>query len=91
MGYMDKTTKNFVIFAWTIVIAPPSVWLGWTVIQQEQLNMRRFDRERPCRARAKADWPLPIRGTDDIIRKGKWVEKCQNSTLPVDQVEFPPS
>ena len=85
---MDQATKNFVIFAWTIVIAPPSAWLGWTVIQQEQVNMRRFERGTPCRARDR-DWPFSINSTEDSIPKGEWIEKCTNSTLAVDQVEFP--
>ena len=85
---MDQATKHFVIFDWTMVIAPPSAWLGWTVIQQEQVNMRRFDRGTPCSVRAR-DWPFPINSTEDSIPKGEWIEKCTNSTLAVDQVEFP--
>ena len=85
---MEKGTKNFVIFACTIVIAPPSAWLGWTVIQQEQVNMRRFERGTPCRDRGR-DWPFPTNSTEGYIPKGEWIEKCKNPTLPVDQVEFP--
>ena len=51
---------------------------------------RRDDRDNPCWDRAKADWPLPVLNYDDWLRKPKWVGRCKKSTLPVDQVEFPP-
>lgn len=100
---MDKTTKNFVIAACSVVIAAPVVWLGVQVInginraQQQRLQdelraeqIRQSQRYGPCSRRIDREGARLLDETEGwrgIQEKTAWTAACQKSFLPIAEFE----